>query len=56
MELRKASKEIISCEYAKIMSIMEHLKDTGKPYDIKIALAIYSKRHDDISLIENEDD
>jgi hypothetical protein len=56
MELRKASKEIIDREYEKIMAIMEHLKDAGQHCDLKIALAIYSKRHADMSLIEDEDD
>lgn len=58
MMLKKSSKEIIDYEYEKIMLIMKYLylRDSGQHYDINIALAIYSKRHEDISVIDEEDD
>lgn len=58
MELTRSSKEIIDFEYEKIELIVEHLRDAGHLCDdpIRSALAIYSARHKDISVICDEED
>lgn len=58
MELTKSSKEIIDLEYRKIELIVMRLRDTGHRFDdpMRAALAIYSKVHEDISVIEDEED
>jgi len=58
MELTKSSKEIIDCECEKIELILKHLMDTGHRRNdpVMTALAIYSKRHGDISVIDDEED
>lgn len=58
MELTKSSKEIIDYEYRKIELIVTYLRDTGHRYDdpMRAALAIYSERCKDISVIDDEED
>ncbi len=58
MELTKSSKEIIDYECEKIKSIIIYLKDCDRyvEHPIETALAIYSKRYEDISVIDEEDD
>lgn len=58
MELTKSSKEIIDLEYRKIELIVVHLRNTGHRHDdpMRAALAIYSKVHEDISVIDDEED
>ncbi len=58
MELTKSSEEIIDHECEKIKSIIRYLKycDRYVEHPIEMALAIYSKRHEDISVIDEEDD
>lgn len=57
-ELTKSSKEIINQEYEKIELIAKYIRDGGHRYEdpVKIAIAIYSKRYDDISVFDDEED
>ena len=58
MELTRSSKEIIDHECEKIELILNHLMDTGHRRNdpARIALAIYSQRHGDISVIDDDED
>lgn len=58
MKLTKLSKEIIDLEYEKIELIVEYLKGRVRHGEdpIRVALAIYFKRHKDISMIDDDDD
>jgi hypothetical protein len=58
MELTESSKEIINKEYEKIELIAKYIRDGGHRYEdpVEIALAIYSKRYEDLSVIDDEED
>jgi hypothetical protein len=58
MELTKSSKDIIDQEYEKIELIVKRVRDKGYRYEdpVKVALAIYSKRYEDIHIIYDEEE